>query len=158
MIFFHQLLNNYKKSKLQYMNNNFKISLVITPHQWASLWCIAYENWYVTHPYDQILYCFENWDIQDLTLRRYDTMKTCRRNFFNFPQLIIIEKYVKIRFKNRGPPCNFLEVKRLKILQKLNKRDCFCNILSLIFSGVSRVKTDLHSKYIFNLVFGSFFE
>ena len=72
--------------------------------------------------------------------------------------MFIIEKYVKIRFGNRGPPCYFLEVKRSKILQKLNKRDCFCNILSLIFYGVSRAKTDLHSKYIFNFVFGSFFE
>ena len=48
--------------------------------------------------------------------------------------------------KNRGPPCYFLEVKRSKILQKLNKRD------------VSRAKIDLHNKYIFNFVFGSFFE
>ena len=28
--------------------------------------------------YVQILPGFENWDIQDLTLRRYDTIKTCR--------------------------------------------------------------------------------
>ena len=28
MIFFHRRLNNYKRSKLQYMNNNFKTSLV----------------------------------------------------------------------------------------------------------------------------------
>ena len=32
MIFFHQRLNNYKRSKLQYTNNNFKTSLVIAPH------------------------------------------------------------------------------------------------------------------------------
>ena len=44
----------------------------------------------------------------------------------NFPELFIIGKYAKIRFKNRGQPRYFLEVKRSKILQKLNKRGCFC--------------------------------
>ena len=110
------------------------------------LWCFM-----ILHV--QILSGFENWDIQDLTLRRYNTIIS-----LNFPELFIIEKYVKIRFKNRGPPCYFLEVKRSKILQKLNKRDCFCNILSLIFYGVSHAKTDLHNKCIFNFVFDSFFE
>ena len=76
----------------------------------------------------------------------------------NIPELHIIEKYVKISFKNRGPPSYFLEVKRYKILQKLNKRDYFCNILGFFFYGVSRTKTDLHSEYIFNFVFGSFSE
>ena len=32
MIFFHRQLNNYKRTKLQYMNNNFKTSLVIAVH------------------------------------------------------------------------------------------------------------------------------
>ena len=40
--------------------------------------------------------------------------------------LFIIGKYVKNRFKNRGSPCYFLEVKRSKILRKLNKGYCFC--------------------------------
>ena len=44
------------------------------------------------------------------------------------------------------------------MLQKLNKRYYICNILGFIFYGVSRAKTDLHSKYIFNFVFSSFFE
>ena len=57
-----------------------------------------------------------------------------------------------------GPPCCFLKVKRSKILQKLNQRDYCCNILGFIFGAVSRAKTDFHSKYIFNFVFGSFFE
>ena len=30
----------------------------------------------------------------------------------NFPELFIIGKYAKIRFKNREQPCYFLEVKR----------------------------------------------
>ena len=76
----------------------------------------------------------------------------------NFSELFSTEKYVKIRFRNRVPTCYFLEVKRSKILQKLNKRYCFCNILSLIFYDVSCAKTDLHSKYIFKFMFGSFFE
>ena len=78
--------------------------------------------------------------------------------YLNIPELYIIEKYVKISFKNRGPPSYFLEVKRYKILQKLNKRDYFCNILGSFFYGFSRTKIDLHSEYIFNFVFGSFFE
>ena len=72
--------------------------------------------------------------------------------------MFIIEKYVKIGLKNRGRPCYFLEVRRSKILLKLNKRDCFCNILGLVFYGVSHAKTDLRIKYIFNFLFGSFFE
>ena len=90
--------------------------------------------------------------------RRMTKYKLVDETSLNFPELFIIEKYVKIRFKNRGQTCYFLEVKRSKILQKLNKRDYFCNILGFIFYGVSRAKTDLHSKYIFNFVHGSFFE
>ena len=107
--------------------------------------------------YVQILSGFDDWYIQDLIWRWYDTIKTCRWNSFNFSWVVYYKKYVKIRFKNRGPPCYFLEVKRSKILQKLNKRDYFYNILGFIFF-VSRAKTDLHSKYIFNFVCGSFFK
>ena len=32
----------------------------------------------------QVLSGFKNWDIQDLTLRRCDTLKSCRWNFFKF--------------------------------------------------------------------------
>ena len=163
MIFFHQRLNNYKKSKLQYMNSNFKTLLVIVPHPRASLWCILtkidmwptptliskctpnsnfsanqgnnendqriiqlfsifttimriltiflfsqcavfiiaqthkwatcmeikgsiiihvelWRGWklMILRCFIQILSGFENWDIQDLTLRRYNTIKTCR--------------------------------------------------------------------------------
>ena len=72
--------------------------------------------------------------------------------------MFIVEKYVKIRFRNRIPPCYFLEFKRWKILQNLNKWDCFYNILSLIYYGFSRAKTDLQSKCTFKFVFGIFFE
>ena len=46
----------------------------------------------------------------------------------NFPESLTVGKYLKMRFKNRGSPCYFLSSRgqRSKILQKLNKRDCFC--------------------------------
>ena len=52
----------------------------------------------------QILSGFKNWDIQDLTLRRCDTLKVVDEISLNFDELFIIGKYVKIRFKNRRPP------------------------------------------------------
>ena len=52
----------------------------------------------------QILSGFKNWDIQDLTLRRCDTLKVVNEISLNFDELFIIGKYVKIRFKNRRPP------------------------------------------------------
>ena len=54
--------------------------------------------------YVQILSGFKNWDIQDLTLRRYDTLKVVDEISLNFGELFIIGKYIKIRFKNRRPP------------------------------------------------------
>ena len=52
----------------------------------------------------------------------------------------------------------FSRGQKIKILQKLNQRDYCCNIIGFIFYAASRSKTDLHSKYIFNFVFGSFFK
>ena len=66
---------------------------------------------------------FEKWDIQDLTLMRYDTIKLVDEIYLSFLELFIIEKYVKIRSINRGLPYYFLEVKRSKIIQKPNKRE-----------------------------------
>ena len=65
---------------------------------------------------------------------------------------------MKIRLENRRPPNYFLEVKRIKIYEKLNKESAFVYILGFVFYGVSRAKTDVHNEYIFNFVFGSFFE
>ena len=50
----------------------------------------------------------------------------------------------------------FSRDQKLKNITKFEQN--FCNILGFSFYGVSRAKTDLHSKYIFNFVFGSFFE
>ena len=52
----------------------------------------------------------------------------------------------------------FSRGQRLKNITKIEQKILFCNILGFSFYGVSRAKTDLHSKYIFNFVFGSFFE
>ena len=48
-------------------------------------------------------------------------------------------------------------------IKSITKVELFCTtvfvyILGFIFYGVFRAKTDLHNKYIFNFVFGSFFE
>ena len=40
----------------------------------------------------------------------------------------------------------------------MNKKDCFCNILGSIFMAFHAQKLIFHSKYIFNFVFGTFFE
>ena len=48
------------------------------------------------------------------TLRRYDTLKTWRWNFFKF-SLCIIEIYVKISFKNWELGCHFLSSRGQKI-------------------------------------------
>ena len=98
----------------------------------------------------QILSGFKNWDIQDLILRRSDTSKSCRWNFFNFSWVVFIGKYVKIRLKNRRLPYK-------KVEQKIEQKRLLL-FTFFIFYGVSCVKTDLHNKYIFNFVFGWFLE
>ena len=70
-----------------------------------------------------------------IALRRYVTIKTCQ---LNFPELLILGKYVKIRFKNWWSPCYFLSSRgqEIKILHKLNMRDCFVYILDFIFMAL----------------------
>ena len=50
-----------------------------------------------------------------------------------------------------------LEVKISKILQNVNKTDCFCLHTWFCFYGVSHVKNDSHNIW-FSFVFGLFFE
>ena len=50
-----------------------------------------------------------------------------------------------------------LEVKRSKILQNVNKIDCFCSHTWFCFYGVSHVKNDSYNIW-FSFVFGLFFE
>ena len=52
----------------------------------------------------------------------------------------------------------FYRSKDEKYYKNWTKETVFVNILGFIFCGVSRAKTDLHNKYIFNFVLGSFFE
>ena len=44
-----------------------------------------------------------------------------------FPELFIIEKYVKIRFKNRGSPCYFLSSsgQKIKNVTKIEQKRLF---------------------------------
>ena len=50
-----------------------------------------------------------------LGLRRCDTIKTCRWNFFKFSWIVHYRKIVKIRFKNRDSTCYFLSSRGQKI-------------------------------------------
>ena len=52
----------------------------------------------------------------------------------------------------------FWRSKDLKYYKSWTKETVFVYILDFIFHGISRTKTDLHNKYIFNFEFGSFFE
>ena len=98
---------------------------------------------------------FEIWDIQDLTLRRCDTIKTYQKNFFKFSWVFHYREICK----NQGTNKQFSRGQKIKILQKFNNRDWFCLHSCFHFYGASRGKTDVHNKYgIFNFVFGSFFE
>ena len=56
----------------------------------------------------------------------------------------------KSGLKKGGHHVNFsvLEVKKSKILQKLNIRDCFSLHSWFHFYGVSHAKTDLQNKYM----------
>ena len=45
----------------------------------------------------------------------------------NFPELLLIGKYVKIRFKNRGSPCYFLSSRgqKVKNVTKIKQKRLF---------------------------------
>ena len=65
-----------------------------------------------------------------LALRRYDTIKTCRWNFFKFPWVVYYRKICKNEAWKTGDHqtiFSVLEVRRSKILETLNKTDCFLN-------------------------------
>ena len=80
----------------------------------------------------------------------------------NFPELFIIGKYIKIRFKNKGSPCYFLSSRgqKIKNITKIEQKilPLFTFLFSFHFYGISRTKTDLHNKYMIYFVFGLFFE
>ena len=96
-----------------------------------------------------------------LGLRRCDTIKTCRWNFFKFSWIVHYRKIVKIRFKNRESTCYFLSSRgqKIKYITKMEYKR-----LSLFTFLVSFFMAFLVQKLIYtiniwlNFVFGSFFE
>ena len=79
----------------------------------------------------------------------------------NFRELFIVGKYEKIRSKNRGSPHCFLSsrAQKIKNIIKIEKKEIiFVCILGFTFYDVSHAKTDLHNKYMFNVVLGPYFE
>ena len=67
----------------------------------------------------------------------------------NFPELFVIGKYVKIRFKNWGSPCYFLSYrgKKIKDITKIEHTRPFLFTLLVSFF-TAYAKTDLHKKYM----------
>ena len=61
-------------------------------------------------------------------LKRYDTIKLVDEISLNFPNLVVIRKYVKIKFKNTGSPCCFLSSRdqKIKNVAKIEQTDYFC--------------------------------
>ena len=62
-----------------------------------------------------------------------------------------MEKYVKIRFKNRGSPCYFLSSRGQKIKNITKFEQILCLHSGFHFYGISHAKTDLLNKYIYDL-------
>ena len=81
-------------------------------------------------------------------------------NLFKFSWIVHYRKICKNQVQKQGAPCYFLSSRgqKIKNITKLSKRDFSVCILGCIFYGISRPKTELHTKYIwFNFVFGSVF-
>ena len=79
----------------------------------------------------------------------------------NFPELFIIRKYVKIRFKNRGTPCYFLSSRgeKIKNITKIEQtRLLLCTFLVSFFMAPLAQNLIYTTNIWFNFVFGSFFE
>ena len=100
-------------------------------------------------------------DRDSLTLRTCDATKTCRWNSFNFPELFIIGKYVKIKFKNRGSPCFFLSSRGQKIKYIANikqKRLFLFTLLVSFFMAFLAQKLIYTISTWFKFLFGSLFK
>ena len=99
--------------------------------------------------------------IQDLTLRRCDTLKSCRWNIFKFSWVAHYRKICKIRFKNRGSPCYFLSSRgqKFKNITKIEQKWLFLfTFLFLFFMVFLALKLICTTNTWFNFVFGSFLE
>ena len=69
-----------------------------------------------------------------LKLREHDS-KLVHEISLNFPRLFIKRKYIKIGFKNRGPPCYFLSSKgqKIKDITKIEQKRLFLFTLVVSF-------------------------
>ena len=79
----------------------------------------------------------------------------------NFPELLITEKHVKIRFKNRGSPCYFLSSRGQKIkdiIEIEQKRLFLFTFLVSFFMAFLAQKLIYTINIWFNFASGSFFE
>ena len=86
-----------------------------------------------------------------INLRRYDTIRTCRWNFFKVSWVVYYRKLCKNRSKNRGSPCYFLSSRGQKIKKYYKnwaKDTIFVYIIDFVFYVLFRAKTDLQNKYI----------
>ena len=95
------------------------------------------------------------------TLRRYDTIKTCPWNFLNFPELFIIGKYVKIKFKNWASPCylRYSMDQYIKNITKIKQKSLFLFTFLPSFFMAFLVQKLIYTINIwFNFVLGSFFK
>ena len=84
-------------------------------------------------------------------------IKAGRWDSLNFPELFIIWKYVKIRFKNRGSLCCLLSSRgqKIKNVTKIEQKRLFLFTFLVSFLSQKRIYT-INIWFIF--VFGSLFE
>ena len=97
---------------------------------------------------------------KELYLRKYDTIKLDDEISLNFPELFIIGRCIKIRFKNRASPCYFLSSRGQKInnITKMEHTRLFLFTLLVSFLMASLAQRLIYTINIwFNFVPGSFF-
>ena len=79
----------------------------------------------------------------------------------NFPELLIIAKYVKLRFKDRGSQSYFLSFRgqKIKNITKIQQNRLFLFTFLVTFVMAFLTHRLIYTMNIqFNFVFGSFFE
>ena len=79
----------------------------------------------------------------------------------NFPELLIIGKYVKIRFKNKGSPCYFLSSRgeEIKNITKIEPKRLLLFVFLVSFLMAFFAQKLIYAiTALFNFVFGSFFK
>ena len=94
-------------------------------------------------------------------LWRYDTIKTCRLNFFKVSLVVHYMKTCKIRFKSRGFPyyCLSFRGQKIKSITKFEQKRLFFFTFLVSFFMVFLVQKQVYTINIwFNFVFGSFLD